>query len=90
MLLLGLDQCEETCRFGGNCVPIEDHWECACDFDCTAAEYRPLCGSDGMTHSNECEMKRSSCMKQQKILNLKDEECSGVSLLTGHVMSDFL
>ena len=66
-----------TCPFYGNCYPSKDQKsaECKCDIVCTA-EYSPVCGSDGRTHSNECKMKTNSCVEKKNITVSYKGECS--------------
>ena len=69
-----------TCPFNGICKPSGDRKrvECNCNIIC-AEIYRPVCGTDGETHSNECKMKAHACEKQKEIKKDYDGECSGKS-----------
>uniref|UniRef100_A0A7M5V2C2 Agrin n=1 Tax=Clytia hemisphaerica TaxID=252671 RepID=A0A7M5V2C2_9CNID len=45
-----------------------------CSMICPAV-YEPVCGSDGQTHSNNCEMEMKACVKSSKIFKMHDGEC---------------
>ena len=76
--LLADDICANaTCPFNGICQPSVDgkRVECNCNIIC-AAVYRPVCGTDGETHGNECAMRSRACQKQKEIKKDYDGECS--------------
>jgi len=47
---------------------------------------RQVCGTDGMTYLNECEMRLASCQKQQFIVIQSEGSC-GTSLYSGRELA---
>ena len=37
--------------------------------------YEPLCGSNGRTYKNKCQLKRDSCFAKTKIMEIHKGEC---------------
>ena len=46
----------------------------ACDFVCHAV-YDPICGSDGITHGNDCELRWDACDQMKNIQQVHKGPC---------------
>ena len=57
-----------------------------CTYFCTS-EYSPVCGSDGATYSNECQMDRAACAKDIEITVARQGLCTDA--VTGRVTMEF-
>ncbi|XP_054715534.1 agrin-like [Uloborus diversus] len=55
------------CAFGAICVLKNNRPACDCP-TCTE-EFDPVCGTDGMSYTNECKMKKEGC-EQRKDINI--------------------
>ncbi|XP_058408542.1 agrin isoform X2 [Diceros bicornis minor] len=75
-------ECEqELCRQRGG-VWDED-WEdgpCVCDFSCQSVLRSPVCGSDGVTYSTECELKKARCESGRELYVTAQGACRGPTL----------
>ena len=56
------------------CVVEDNEDKCKCP-ECTA-DYKPVCGSDGKTYSNKCEMHAASCRLNELISVAREGKCS--------------
>ena len=46
-----------------------------CDFVCLTV-YKPVCGTDGKTYSNDCVMKSSACVEKNNVSSAHKGSCS--------------
>lgn len=57
------------CQYGGQCVVDNNNRPiCSCEEVCSdITDSRKLCGTDGVTYKDLCDMKRLSCDQQRDI-----------------------
>ncbi|XP_036388152.1 agrin-like isoform X3 [Megalops cyprinoides] len=59
---------QDRCRkFGGAWDEDAEDVRCVCDFSCHSVPRNQVCGSNGHTYSNECELKKARCEKQEEL-----------------------
>lgn len=74
---LFLDPCINVlCHAGQECVVVDNNATCMCKESCPDHE-KPVCGSNGITFPNHCELHRTSCLEGKKISIKYDGECKG-------------
>uniref|UniRef100_A0A8C5HH54 Agrin n=1 Tax=Gouania willdenowi TaxID=441366 RepID=A0A8C5HH54_GOUWI len=78
----GVESCEQDrCRtFGGSWDEDAEDERCICDFTCQSVPHSQVCGSDGKNYSNECELKKAKCEKQEHLLIQNQGPCAGLYL----------
>ncbi|OXU31852.1 hypothetical protein TSAR_002403 [Trichomalopsis sarcophagae] len=64
--VLRAEPCEITfCGWGMSCVISESGKAmCQCPSGCPES-YSPVCGDDGITYDNDCQLRRASCQKRK-------------------------
>lgn len=55
------------CEFGAICTVNVTTSKPFCDCPSCEEEYKPVCGSDSVSYTNECKLKRSACEQQKNI-----------------------
>uniref|UniRef100_A0A8C9RLP8 Agrin n=1 Tax=Scleropages formosus TaxID=113540 RepID=A0A8C9RLP8_SCLFO len=81
----GMDgSCEQDrCRiFGGSWDEDAEEDRCVCDFSCHTVPHIQVCGTDGVTYSSECELKKTRCEKQQHLQVYSQGPCTPPTGLT--------
>ena len=64
----------EGCEYGGVCIG----GSCDCDFECSESMYNPVCGSNGITYTNQCLLLQDQCERQRGIEVLHNNECTAM------------
>ncbi|KAL1021294.1 hypothetical protein UPYG_G00011350 [Umbra pygmaea] len=77
----GVESCEQDrCRtFGGSWDEDAEDVRCVCDFDCHRVPRNQVCGSDGRTYSNECELKKTRCNRKEHLQIQNQGRCTVIS-----------
>ncbi len=59
--------CPNGCKFNAMCLLENREFRCSCDPIQCDGTYKPLCGKDGKTYSNDCERKLEECRTETDI-----------------------
>ena len=66
---------ERNCQYGGQCTLDPNGLSrCECRIYCSR-EKDPICGTDGVTYKNPCQMRAARCQKQMDITRLHFGQC---------------
>lgn len=68
-----------NCSFGAICDGQTGR--CVCPTECVQS-HQPVCGSDGSTYGNECELHVRACTQQQDLRVAAQGECSEYNTIT--------
>ena len=76
-----LDPCEDmTCSFNAICV-VNSNYKASCRCPKCPPTTRHVCGGNGETYVNECELRKQSCRTKTNIEILHEGKCGKALLL---------
>lgn len=64
------------CHTGQECIAVNGIASCVCKTSCPHHQ-NPVCGSNGMTYPNHCELHRTACLQGKKISIKNNGICKG-------------
>ncbi|XP_028266804.1 agrin isoform X2 [Parambassis ranga] len=80
----GVESCEQDrCHtFGGSWDEDAEEDRCVCDFSCQSVPHNLVCGSNGKNYSNECELNKARCERQEHLLIQNHGPCAAISAIS--------
>uniref|UniRef100_F7CAL5 Agrin n=1 Tax=Ornithorhynchus anatinus TaxID=9258 RepID=F7CAL5_ORNAN len=74
---------ELNCKFGATCVEVDGFAHCSCPSPlCPEPNVTKVCGSDGVTYADRCQLQTIACRQGQEISVKHLGQCQGECLLT--------
>ena len=68
------------------CLTIDGVSACGCREKCPS-RVRPICGNDGITYDNQCELNRAACISGSRIRRKFKGTCAGKELWSSYSIS---
>ncbi|KAM4609928.1 agrin [Polymixia lowei] len=70
-----LEECKEECPFNAVCLVERLAVRCSCEPIQCDGTYKPLCGKDGHTYANDCELRKAECLAKTYIPVKQEGPC---------------
>ncbi|XP_078805816.1 agrin isoform X18 [Oryzias latipes] len=76
-----LDECQDECLFNAVCVVEPEGPRCSCDpLECDDT-YKPLCGRNGRTYTNDCLRRKAEC-EMKTLISIRSQGPCALSAVT--------
>ncbi|KAF7640939.1 hypothetical protein LDENG_00004280, partial [Lucifuga dentata] len=71
--------CDELeCSFGASCIEVNGQAHCECPSpDCDEKNKTKVCGSDGVTYADQCQLRTIACRQDKDITVQHFGQCTG-------------
>ncbi|KPP76782.1 hypothetical protein Z043_103845 [Scleropages formosus] len=76
------ESCKEECKFNAVCLLDRLGPHCSCEPIRCDGSFKPLCGKDGRTYSNDCERRQAECLAKVHIPVKQQGPCVQSNLLS--------